>query len=588
MKSSATVSRTRVRWTLLLAIAGIALARPTQAQQMIGSCPVLPANNIWNTPVDTLPVLSNSAAMVNTIGASRGFHADFGSGTWDGGPIGIPFVTVPGSQPKYPASFYYAGESDPGPYAVPLNAPIEGGSVSTGDRHAIAIDTDNCILYELYRAFPQTSSWNADSGAIFDLRSNALRPATWTSADAAGLPIMPGLVTYEEVLSGEIPHAIRVTAPQTRREYVWPARHYASSLTGTQYPRMGERFRLKANLDISGYPADVQVILRAMKKYGLMLADNGSAWYISGKPDPRWNNDHLHTLGQLLGSNIEAVDATVLRVDPNSGAAIQSGVTVTTNPASPTVRVGRAQVFTATVTNAPSTVTWSVNGTTGGDPVVGTIDANGRYVAPTTVPNPATVTIRATSTASPGASGTSTATILPLPSLSSVAPEPIPVGNFTLTVNGIGFTNGSVVSFDGANLSTTFVSSTRLTATGNAATAKSGVPLYVHTSDNELTQTLYVNVVAAPITITLSPSSATVRVNRTRQFSATVQNAPNSSVVWKVNGISGGNNSVGTISASGQYRAPGSVPSPAVLTVSATSVADPTKTATASVTVSRK
>ena len=169
----------------------------------------------------------------------------------------------------------------------------------------------NCILYELYNAFPQTSSWSADSGAIFDLNSNALRPSGWTSADAAGLPIMPGLVTYDEVLSGEIKHAIRFTVPRSRHEFVWPARHYASSLTGTQYPRMGERFRLKAGFDISSYPADVQVILRAMKRYGIMLADNGSAWYISGKPDPRWNDSNLHTLGQLLGSNFEAVDATV-------------------------------------------------------------------------------------------------------------------------------------------------------------------------------------------------------------------------------------------------------------------------------------
>src|SRR4029077_17265851 len=183
----------------------------------------------------------------------------------------------------------------------------------------IAVDTDNCILYELYRAFPGAADWTADSGAIFDLRSNALRPSTWTSSDAAGLPIMPGLVTYEEVLSGEIKHAIRFTVPQSRREYVWPARHYASSRTGTQYPRMGERFRLKADVNISSYPADVQVILRAMKRYGIILADNGSAWYISGKPDDRWNNDNFHSLGQLLGSNFEAVDATVLRIDPNSG-----------------------------------------------------------------------------------------------------------------------------------------------------------------------------------------------------------------------------------------------------------------------------
>jgi hypothetical protein len=204
-----------------------------------------------------------------------------------------------------------------------LNAPIEGGAGATGDRHAIALDTERCVLYELSRAFPQSSSWVADAGAIFDLKSNGLRPSTWTSADAAGLPIMPGLVTYEEVLSGEIRHAIRFTAPQTRREFVWPARHYASSLIGSQYPRMGERFRLKASFDITPYPSDVQVILRAMKKYGIILADNGTSWYIAGKPDERWNNDHLHTFHQLLGGNLEAIDATVLMINPNSGRARQ-------------------------------------------------------------------------------------------------------------------------------------------------------------------------------------------------------------------------------------------------------------------------
>jgi hypothetical protein len=303
---------------------GWGIAGAAYGQQFVGPCSVLPPNNIWNTPVDTLPLLSNSTAMVNTIGASRGFHADFGSGTWNGGPIGIPFITVTSAQPAYPASFRWPGESDPGPYRVPLDSPIEGGPNAAGDRHTIAIDTDRCVLYELYRAFPQASAWTADSGSIFDLKSNALRPSTWTSADAAGLPIMPGLVTYDEVLSGEIRHAIRFTVPESRREFVWPARHYASSLTGPQYPRMGERFRLKASFDVSPYPAAVQVILRAMKKYGIIMADNGSAWYISGKPDPRWNNDHLQTLGQLLGSNFEAVDATVLMIDPNSGEARQS------------------------------------------------------------------------------------------------------------------------------------------------------------------------------------------------------------------------------------------------------------------------
>src|SRR6185503_11422714 len=301
----------------------LGLAASAHGQQLVGECSVLPPNNIWNTPVDTLPVLSNSAAMVNTIGASRAFHADFGSGTWDGGPIGTPFIRVHAGQTSYPASFRWPDESDPGPYAIPLDAPIQGGPNATGDRHAIAIDTDRCVLYELSRAFPQPSSWVADAGAIFDLKSNALRPLMWTTTDAAGLPMTAGLVTYDEVLSGEIRHAIRFTAPETRREFVWPARHYASSLTGSQYPRMGERFRLKASFDVTPYPSEVQVILRAMKKYGIILADNGTSWYISGTPDPRWNNTHLHMFHQLLGSNFEAIDATVLMIDPNSGRARQ-------------------------------------------------------------------------------------------------------------------------------------------------------------------------------------------------------------------------------------------------------------------------
>ena len=574
--------------TITVGLVGLVCAGNAYGQQTIGNCSVLPADNIWNTPVDTLPVLSNSSSMVTTIGASRGFHADFGAGMWDGGPIGIPFVTVTGAQTKYPATFLYWDESDPGPYAVPLNAPIEGGSNSTGDRHAIALDVDNCILYELYRAFPQSASWTGDSGAIFDLKSNALRPATWTSADAAGLPIMPGLVTYDEVLSGEIRHAIRFTAPQTRREFVWPARHYASSLTGTQYPRMGERFRLKANFDITPYPSEVQVILRAMKKYGIILADNGSSWFISGAPDPRWNDDNLRVFGQLLGSNFEAVEATVLRIDPNSGAAIQNGVTVSVSPSSATVRTTRARTFTATVTGAPNTVTWSVNGIAGGNTSVGLIDSAGQYVAPSVVPNPAVVTVRATSTASPSSSGAASVTIIPLPNISSVSPSPVPAGNFTLTVNGVGFVAGSVVAFDGVALATTFVSSTTLTATGNAPSPKSSVPVVVNTPDGEVSNTAFVNVTAPPpVAITISPTSASVRVRQNKQFTATVQNTANTSVTWKVNGIVGGTSTIGTISTSGVYRAPNSVPNPAVVSVSATSNADPTKSATASVSITR-
>lgn len=577
-----------IRSSAVFVILVTTLAADAYGQQMIGSCPVLPADNIWNTPVDTLPVLTNSGSMVNTIGASRGFHADFGAGMWDGGPIGIPFITVPGTQTKYPASFLYADESDIGPYAVPLNAPIEGGSASTGDRHAIAIDTDNCRLYELYRAFPQAASWNADSGAIFDLRSNALRPETWTSADAAGLPIMPGLVTYDEVLSGEIRHAIRFTVPQTRREYVWPARHYASSLLGSQYPRMGERFRLKASFDLTPYPAEVQVILRAMKKYGIILADNGSAWFISGKPDPRWNDDNLRSFSNLLGSNFEAVDASSLMIDPNSGAARQNGVTVTVAPSSAAVHVGYEQVFTATVTGATGGVTWSVNNVAGGNATVGTIDSSGRYRAPGTVPSPNVVTVRATSVSTPTANGAATVTVLPLPSITSLSPSPLATGAFTLTVNGNGFVSGATVNFDGVDLPTTFVSTTKLTAAGSASAAKSSVPVIVTTPDGAVSNSAFVDVIAATVTIAISPTSASVRVKQTRQFTATVQGSANTSVTWKVNGIVGGNGTIGTISSSGLYKAPNTVPNPATVTVSATSNADTTKTATAAVTVTKR
>jgi len=578
-----------IRTLVLSALTSLLVSGGAYAQQSIGGCNVLPPDNIWNTPVDTLPVMTNSTSLVNTIGASRGFHADFGSGTWDGGPIGIPLVAVPGSQPKYQASFLYADESDTGPYAVPLDAPIEGGSSSTGDRHAIAIDTTNCILYELYRAFPGASSWTADSGAIFDLTSNALRPATWTSADAAGLPIMPGLVTYDEMASGEIKHAIRFTVPQTRREFVGPARHYASSLTGTQYPRMGERFRLKATYDISGYPSDVQVILRAMKKYGIILADNGSAWYISGRPDARWNNSNLATLGQVLGTNFEAVDATVLQIDPSSGAARQSGVSVTVAPAAATVRVGHGRQFSATVNGATGGVTWSVNDVNGGDVVVGTIDAAGLYFAPAVVPSPGSVTIKATSLSAPTAAGSAAVTVIPQPAISSVSPASVPTGAFTLTVNGAGYVSGSSVSFDGVSLPTSFVSPGVLTASGNAPVPKASVAVFVVTPDGASSNVVFVPIVlAAPVTVAISPTAATVKLRNSKQFTATLQGTSNSSIVWRVNGVVGGNSSVGTITQAGLYKAPNTVPSSKTVSVSATATADSTQTATALVTISKK
>lgn len=288
----------------------------------IGGCPVFPANNIWNARIDAAPVDARSADYINTIGASRGLKADFGSGLWDGGPIGIPFVIVPASQAFVPITFDYDDESDPGPYPIPSDAPIEGGPASDGDRHVLVLLQGQCKLYETWSTYPNgDGTWRAGSGALFTLTSNALRPDGWTSADAAGLPVLPGLVRYDEVASGAIRHAIRFTAQLTRRAYVWPARHFASSSTDPARPPMGQRFRLKSSFDTSGFPAQVRVILDAFKLYGIILADNGSNWYISGVPDERWNNDTLRALAQVHGSDFEAVNVSGMMVDPDSGQA---------------------------------------------------------------------------------------------------------------------------------------------------------------------------------------------------------------------------------------------------------------------------
>jgi len=291
---------------------------------MLDDCIVFPADHIWNTPIDTLPRAARSDDYVNSIGASRTFHPDFGAGLWEVGPIGIPFVTVPQEQPEAPIRYTaYGDESDPGPFPVPSNAPIEGGAASDGDRHVLVVRRGECVLYELYRAFPAAQgAWEAESGAVFDLSGYALRPDGWTSADAAGLPILPGLVRHDEVASGAIHHALRFTAPRTQRAYVWPALHYASSSTDPNLPPMGQRFRLRADFVIDDFPPAMQVILTALKKYGMILADNGSAWYISGAPDERWDNDMLVAqFRRLKGSDFEAVDVTSLMIDPDSGQA---------------------------------------------------------------------------------------------------------------------------------------------------------------------------------------------------------------------------------------------------------------------------
>jgi hypothetical protein len=287
-------------------------------------CPVFPADNIWNTPIDTLPVDARSTSYITTIGSNTGLHPDFGSGLWDGGPIGIPYNSVPGTQEKVAVRFGYGDESDPGPYPIPSNPLIEGGPASAGDRHVLILDRDHCILYELFAAYHEQGGWVAGSGAIFNLRSNALRPSEWTSADAAGLPILPGLVRYDEVASGAITHALRFTVPRTRKEFVWPARHRASTLTGPEYPPMGQRFRLKAGFNISGFSPETRVILAALKEYGMIVADNGGAWFITGVPDERWDNDVLvREFSKVRGSDFEAVDTSSLIVSPDSGQARQ-------------------------------------------------------------------------------------------------------------------------------------------------------------------------------------------------------------------------------------------------------------------------
>jgi hypothetical protein len=293
-----------------------ALLAPAAIDHLPGAprCPIFPPNNPWNQRVDRLPVARNSARLIASIGLKARVNPDFGSGLYAGGPIGIPYAVVSSSTPGVPVSFTSAAESNRGPYPLPPNVPIEGGAQSSGDRHVIVVDKDSCLDYELYDAYPRDGgrSWSAYAGAIFNLRSNHLRPAGWTSADAAGLPILPGLARYDEVAHGGIDHALRFTAPCTAASYVYPARHDAPSCGGGFYPPMGLRVRLKASVSLGGLPYQARIVAEALKRYGMILADNGSAWDIGGTPDSRWNNDALHLLERFAGSDFEVVDTSSL------------------------------------------------------------------------------------------------------------------------------------------------------------------------------------------------------------------------------------------------------------------------------------
>jgi hypothetical protein len=335
--ASALTRRQRTTGAVALVVAASMLhfVPSSEARPVPGApaCPMTPADSFWHADVSVLPVHGQSSTWVTSIGTTAGLKADFGSGVWDGGPIGIPYTTAPGTQAPVPVSFDYADESDPGPYPIPPNAPLEGGAASSGDRPLLVVDRDACRLWEMYSAYPQNggTSWTAGSGATWDLRSNAMRPLGWTSADAAGLPILPGLVRYDEVAAGDIDHVIRFTAPRTAGAYVWPASHKAQT-GGASDPPMGAFFRLKAGFDISGYSAQNQVILRALKKHGMVLADNGSSWFMSGAPDPGWNDEDLNRLRAVPGSAFEAVDVSALKVSSTSYAVNGGPSTTTTVP----------------------------------------------------------------------------------------------------------------------------------------------------------------------------------------------------------------------------------------------------------------
>ena len=302
---------------MVLGVVALAAASAERANEPVATGPnadlhgrlLLPGESLWNRDVSKDPVDPNSDALIASMGAKKKLHADFGT-VYDGAPMGIPYVVVGGDQERVPVRFGYKDESDAGPYPIPPDAPIEGGPMARGDRHVLVLDRDHWKLYELYNAFPIDGgrSWKASSGAIFDLKTDAPRPAGWTSADAAGLPILPGLVRYDEAVGRKkIAHAIRFTVLHSRHAYVAPATHYAASSNKPNLPPMGMRVRLKSDYDTSKFGPTAQVILAAMKTYGMIVADNGSDWFFSGAPDPRWNDEELNTLKRVTGSDFEVV-----------------------------------------------------------------------------------------------------------------------------------------------------------------------------------------------------------------------------------------------------------------------------------------
>lgn len=318
----------------------------------LGGFVPFPAANAWNQDISALPVDPNSGTIIGAIGPTTSVHADFGSGLYNNGKIGIPYVVVDGTQSLVPINFSaYGSESDPGPMPVPTSGPIEGDpNPGNGDRHVLVLNKGNCFLYELYSAYPNSDgSWSAGSAAVWDMTATTQRPYGWTSADAAGLPIFPGLARYDEVAAGKIQHALRFTLSKTRAAFVAPASHLASSSTDPTLAPMGMRMRLKAGFDISSYSAANQVILKALKQYGMIVADNGSSMYISGAPDDRWDNDDLHKLGNLKASDFEVVQMGTIYTSSNMPAGTAPTInSFTANP-------------TTTSSSGTVTLSWSAS-----------------------------------------------------------------------------------------------------------------------------------------------------------------------------------------------------------------------------------
>jgi hypothetical protein len=348
---------------LTAGVVALAFSAPVAAQICSGMAPgqltslngfvPFPASNAWNTDISAMPVDPNSANLIAYIGATKPVHPDFGSGLYSGQSIGIPYQIVTGAQAKVNIKLKaYASESDPGPEPIPSNALIEGyPKPGTGDRHVLVLDKDNCWLYEMGSAYLTSGQWSANVTTVWDMTSNEMRPYTWTSVDAAGLSVFAGLARYDEVATGAIHHALRFTVPSTREAFTAPASHWASSVTSTNAPPMGMRLRLKATFDISGFSAQNQVILTALKKYGLILADNGSAMYISGAPDSRWNNDDLSKLKALTAANFEVVEMGPVYTPSNVPSGKAPTIASFTASAS-TVSAGQPVTLSWSVTNA--------------------------------------------------------------------------------------------------------------------------------------------------------------------------------------------------------------------------------------------